>query len=82
MCPSTYDPCLLARTNDGTGIVAVQVDDTLIAVDETFLPAEAQELKNADFAAKALQRLTAENTPLCFNGLNVNYLRDGAISIT
>jgi hypothetical protein len=68
MATSTYDPCLLVTTTEnGFGIVGMQIDDIIILADEPFSTLEKNELLNAKFIAKPKEKLTS-NSPLIFNG--------------
>ncbi|KAI1006956.1 hypothetical protein K3495_g1267 [Podosphaera aphanis] len=66
MTTSTYDPCLLISTakTRSFGIVAMQIDDTLILGDSAF-----SELENKEMVFKAKEKLKlSNNSPISFNG--------------
>jgi hypothetical protein len=68
MATSTYDLCLLVTTTENRfGIVEMQIDDTIILVNEYFLTLEENELLNVKFIAKSKEKLTPDS-PLIFNG--------------
>ena len=79
MTPSTFDTCLLYK-NDNTALIGLQTDDSLIAATDEFMLLEDQELKNAKFLAKPVEKLSS-NHPIHFNGF-VIYLLDDMITIT
>jgi hypothetical protein len=67
MATSTYDPCLLITTiKDGFGIVGMQIDNTIILINEPFSTLKENELLNAKFIAKPKKKLTPDS-PLIFN---------------
>jgi hypothetical protein len=68
MAISTYDSCLLITiTKNGLSIVGMQIDDTIILADESFLTLEENELLNAKFITKPKEKLTPDSL-LIFNG--------------
>jgi hypothetical protein len=68
MAISTYDPCLLVTiTEDGFGIIGMQIDDTIILINEPFSTLEKNELLSAKFIAKSKKKLIPDSL-LIFNG--------------
>ena len=51
MIASTFDDCLLYRL-DGSALVGLQTDDSLIAATPKFITLKEAELKKAKFIAK------------------------------
>ena len=66
MIASTFDNCLLYRP-DGTALVGLQTDDSLIAATPEFIALEEIELKKAKLLAKPTEQLTTLH-PVNFNG--------------
>jgi hypothetical protein len=67
MAISTYDLCLLITiTENGFGIVKMQIDDTIILANKPFLILEKNELLNAKFITKSKEKLISDS-PLIFN---------------
>jgi hypothetical protein len=58
---STYDPCLLYTTGEGTAIIGLQTDDTLLLADDDFANKEERELRKAGFMTKEREKLIPEN---------------------
>ncbi|KAI0993907.1 hypothetical protein K3495_g14277 [Podosphaera aphanis] len=83
MTNSTFDMCLLHTIGNSSafGVVGLQTDDTLILGNEDFIKKEADELRNAKFLAKPIEKLTPEN-PLTFNGMLVSIKNDTTLSIS
>ncbi|KAI1002480.1 hypothetical protein K3495_g5719 [Podosphaera aphanis] len=69
--PSTYDPCLMGNKN-ATALVGLQTDDSLIAANSEFIVKEEQEIKNAKFPCKPIEKLTIDK-PLEFNGCVIKF---------
>jgi len=67
MHQSSYDPCLLYCNNNGSGVVGMQTDDTLLLADKTFAEAEENKLQEAGFLSKNREVLTPAS-PIKFNG--------------
>jgi hypothetical protein len=68
MATSTYDPCLLIITIENRfSIVEMQINDTIILIDEHFSTLEENELLNAKFIAKPKEKLIPDSL-LIFNG--------------
>ena len=77
MAISTYDLCLLVTiTEDGFGIIGMQIDDTIILADEPFSTLEENELLNAKFIVKPKEKLIPDSL-LIFNGCVL--VQDGSI---
>ena len=66
MLPSTFDACLMYRS-DGSALVGLQTDDSLISATPAFMIEEEAALQKANFIAKPVEKLT-EDHPLDFNG--------------
>jgi hypothetical protein len=67
MTISTYDSCLLVTiTENGFGIVKMQINDIIILADELFSTLEKNELLNAKFIIKSKEKLTPDSL-LIFN---------------
>lgn len=79
MTASTFDNCLLYRT-DGSALVGLQTDDSLIAAGPEFIALEESELYKAKFLAKPIEQLTVLH-PVNFNGFIIT-LDTGTIRIT
>ena len=59
MNQSIYNPYLLyTSSNSGFGIIGIQMDNTLILYNNTFVTNEANELKRAQFLSKEREQLT------------------------
>jgi hypothetical protein len=80
MKQSTYDPCLLYRSDTAFGVVGLQTDDTLLLADPQFAEAEQAMLQKAQFLAKERESLST-STPLKFNG-GLIQLKNDAITLT
>lgn len=72
MIPSTFDTCLLYK-NDGSALVGLQTDDSLIAATTEFMEQEDAELKKAHLLAKPFEKLTSAN-PINFNGFIISLI--------
>jgi hypothetical protein len=81
MQPSTYDPCLLHRTQDIFGVIGLQTDDTIGLFSPDFADTEEEQIQNAGFASKPREQLTT-TSPLKFNGGLIQLLDDGVITLT
>jgi hypothetical protein len=67
MIISIYDLCLLVTiTENGFGIVRMQINDIIILADEPFSTLEENELLNVKFIIKPKEKLTPDS-PLIFN---------------
>ena len=66
MTESTYDPCLLYKS-EPFGIVGLQTDDTLMLASDTFSAEEEDAIKKAKIMTKERTHLILE-TPIKFNG--------------
>ena len=81
MTTSTYNPCLIITTiKNKFSIVDMQTDDTLILADEQFSALEEAELKEANFLAKPIEKLTPAE-PLIFNSCILTQEEDDKIML-
>ena len=76
---STYDPCLLFKSNP-LGIVGLQTDDTLLLADDTFADAEEDAIKYAKLMSKDRNHLTT-NKPIKFNGALIELTSEGNLTL-
>ena len=74
MTQSTYDPCLLYKS-DPLGVIGIQTDDTLIIATSQFADDEEEAIVNADIMTKARETLTP-TTSLKFNGTRIELSND------
>ena len=82
MTESTYDPCLLYKTNSSEfGIVGMQTDDTLILANDIFATKEEKAIKEANILTKQRDCLTP-GSPIKFNGTKIDLGPNGEIKVT
>lgn len=62
------------------GILGLQIDDTLILANESFITKEDRELKKAKLLAKDIEKLSLQK-PITFNGMTVTMANGPTISI-
>ena len=75
MVSSTYDPCLMFNT-DGTAIIGLQTDDSLIVATPTFMKKEQHKLNTANLLSKPIDTL-AKGHNINFNGFLITLSPDG-----
>lgn len=84
MLPSTYDHCLLYKTDHNNilvGITGMQTDDTLTSATDEFAAFEQNTIIAASIMSKPVQMLT-NKTPLMFNGAVLQKKSDNSIEVT
>ena len=80
MTESTYDPCLLYKS-EPFGIVGLQTDDTLMLASDTFSAEEEDAIKKAKIMTKERTHLILE-TPIKFNGTMIRLAPSRDIMLT
>lgn len=75
MTPVPMDPCMLYQMRDGkpSGIVGMQVDDTLFGGDDAFL--ELENCSAGTFPSKGRMRIREK--PVSFNGIDISATSSG-----
>lgn len=76
---STYDPCLLYRSNP-LGIVGLQTDDTLLLREDAFADAEETEIQRAKLMSKDRDHLTIDKS-IKFNGAMIELELNGDVTL-
>ena len=77
MTQSTYDPCLLYKS-DPFGTVGLQTNDTLILATDSFADDEEDAIKSARILTKKRDHLTITKS-IKFNGTKIELMSDGSI---
>lgn len=77
MLRATVDPCFFIRRKERRfmGLTALQVDDSLTLVDESFLVIEGEAAKKL----KTKHRVIIEEKPIAFNGIRIRRRKDGLL---
>ena len=80
MTESTYDPCLLYKS-EPLGIIGLQTDDTLMLAEDPFAVIEEVTIKMANIMTKERTYLTPK-TPIKFNGTLIQLALSGDIILS
>lgn len=76
---STYDPCLLYKS-DPLGIVGLQTDDALLLAENSFADAEDNALKHAKLMSNDRDYLKVDK-PIKFNGVLIELAPNGDLTL-
>ncbi len=78
MISFTYDSCLLYTHHTDMSIMNMQIDDTLILVDQSFAIAEKEAIHSAKIMIKTREQLILDNS-LKFNDIKIERIENDTI---